>query len=148
MFHVLSDVSSGDAKESISLFAKVVKSLKSILHHILKILALPVSAQEMVDIVPSSNKMLLESVGGCLNLSEEMDRTSCYADLCEYEPGYLCAEDIVNAVTALNGPESGMQSLHEVLRSAVFNFDGDAHQLAHIIGRSAARHWGETGGHF
>ena len=39
----------------------------------------PVSVQEVVDIVPSPNKMSLERVGECLDFSEERDRTDCYA---------------------------------------------------------------------
>ena len=87
---------------------------------------------------------LTADVSDCFAFSGEQE-VACYTSLCAYEPGYLCAEDIVDAVTALRGPEAGIRVLQDISRSSLFVMQGDLHQLAHIVGRSAARNHGNTG---
>ena len=85
-----------------------------------------------------------EGIKRCLSLNA---RDSCFASLCN-DPGYLCAEDVVDAVTALEGPETGVKVLQEILSSSSFSLDQNGHQLAHIIGRSTALNWGGGGDAF
>ena len=95
-------------------------------------------------VVDSVTPVFSRKVSDCLAL-EGADADACYTSLCAYEPGYLCAEDIVDAVTALRGPEAGIRVLEQIVNNPLFLIGGDAHQLAHAVGRSAARHWGGTG---
>ena len=82
-------------------------------------------------------------IEACLLLDSERD--ACYASLCNYEVGYVCAEEVVALTTKMRGPEVGIQSLHDIVKGSVFNINTNGHFLAHVIGRSAARHWGISG---
>ena len=82
----------------------------------------------------------------CMTMDEKDSRSACYTDLCEYEPGYLCAEEIVEAAVVMGGPESGTRTLYHLLASGAFDLYGflvDVHQLAHVIGRTTVEHWGD-----
>ena len=97
------------------------------------------------DDIPASSK-LRAGVEMCMVL--DGDRDACYAELCEYESSYLCAESIVDVVTALRGPRFGIRTLDMILKSPSFDFDSflwGGHQLAHVVGRSAAKNWGIIG---
>ena len=78
----------------------------------------------------------------CLSLASGRD--SCYAELCDYEPGYLCAEDVLAAATAVAGPERAMGVLYELMASPVFGITSDGHLLSHIIGRTTSRVFGSS----
>ena len=95
---------------------------------------------EMIDNSPS-----VDRVAECLTPQEERSEVQCFATVCEDEAGYLCAQYIVDRVTALKGPEDGMRVLQDMSRSTEFVIVGDTHQLAHVVGRSAAENHGSTG---
>ena len=80
----------------------------------------------------------------CLSSVQE-NLSVCFASLCEYEVGYLCAEDIIALVTELRGPEVGTDSLREILDGSVFGINTNGHEFAHIVGRVTAQHWGTSG---
>ena len=123
--------------QSPSLFSSLARFFNGIFTYLIDLFVFDESAVSDVP-VPT----LAYEVGRCVEGLG--DRVVCYAALCEYEPGYLCAERIVDEVTALYGPEIGLQSLSDILPSAAFNLSVDGHQLAHTIGRSAAKHFGMT----
>ena len=94
----------------------------------------------------NEEEFFIAGIKKCLH-SEE-DQVVCYAALCEYEPSYLCAERIIDTVTALMGPERGIAVLGDLSKSGSFDLSGflqDGHQLAHVVGRSTARNWGSDG---
>ena len=76
------------------------------------------------------------------------NRDACYARACEYEPGYLCAEDILDVVVEIAGPEQAMSALHEIMQSPIFAISSDGHLLSHIIGRATSRVFGSSGENF
>ncbi len=82
----------------------------------------------------------------CLSLADERD--ACYATACEYEPGYLCAEDVLDVVVEIAGPERAMGVLHEIMASPVFAITSDGHLLSHIVGRATSRVFGSSGNNF
>ena len=94
-------------------------------------------------VIDSSSSV--DRVAECLTPQEERSEVQCFATVCEDEAGYLCAQYIVDRVTALKGPEDGMRVLQDISRSTEFSIVGDIHQLAHIVGRSAAENHGATG---
>ena len=53
--------------------------------------------------VGEARMMIAEGLKKCLVL--ETGRDACYAPLCEYEPGYLCAEDILDVAVEVAGPK-------------------------------------------
>ena len=66
-----------------------------------------------------------EQLSTCLSLSENRD--VCYAPLCDEEPGYLCAEDLLGAAVKVAGPEKAMMALHDIMASPVFAITADGH---------------------
>ena len=107
---------------------------------ILLLLCVAVSAWRM----GGSDGVSVGGVSDCLIFSGEKE-SACFASLCEHESGYLCAEKIIDEVTALQGPEAGVRVLRSISENPLFVIRGDLHQLAHIVGRSAARNYGGTG---
>lgn len=91
----------------------------------------------------SNSDGTVTAVVRCLSLEEGRD--ICYATLCEYEPGYLCVEDIITTVTEMRGPEVGSGVLKELLESPIFGMNPNGHELGHVIGRTAAKKWGIFG---
>ena len=87
-----------------------------------------------------------EQLSTCLSLSENRD--TCYAPLCDEEPGYLCAEDLLGAAVKVAGPEKAMMALHDIMASPVFAITADGHLLSHIIGRSISHNFGSSGENF
>ena len=94
----------------------------------------------MIDNSPS-----VDRVAECLTPQEERSEIQCLAGVCEDEAGYLCAQYIVDRVTALKGPEYGMRILQDISMGTEFIITGETHQLAHVVGRSAAKNHGGTG---
>jgi len=90
--------------------------------------------------------VMMDGMKGCL--VEDGGREDCYASLCEYEPGYLCAEEILDVATEIAGPERAMEVLHELMASPVFAITTDGHLLSHIIGRATSRVFGSSGENF
>lgn len=88
----------------------------------------------------------LKQLEACLSL--ETGRDACYAEVCEYEPGYLCAEDILDAMVVVSGPEQAMEVLHEIMVSPLFAIASDGHLLSHVIGRATSRVLGSSGEYF
>ena len=88
----------------------------------------------------------LKHLKTCLSL--EKDRDACYAEVCEYEPGYLCAEDVLDAMVVVSDPEQAMKVLHEIMASPLFAITSDGHLLSHVIGRATSRTLGPSGEHF
>lgn len=82
----------------------------------------------------------------CLSLTSGRD--ACYADLCEYEPGYLCTQDVLDVATEVAGPERAMGVLHDIMTSPIFAITADGHLLSHIIGRATSRVFGSSGENF
>ena len=81
-------------------------------------------------------------------VSQETQRDSCYVKLCEYEPGYLCAERLLDVAVASIGPEKAMMVLHDIVQSPLFAIQTDGHLLAHIIGQSLSKYFGSSGENF
>ena len=104
----------------------------------------PVFAQDNGD--TADRAAALNTLSECLTQADERD--TCYASLCEYEPGYLCAEDVLDMAVEAAGPERAMGMLHEIMASPVFNITSDGHLLSHIIGRATSRVFGSSGEHF
>ena len=123
-------------------FSEVTRLTSTVLRYMLQLFSQSVYAQRNEDLKGVSLN-IHDGVERCL--SSEEDRDVCFASLCVYDSGYLCAESIVDSVTALEGPEKGIQVLQEVATSPRFFIDGDLHQLAHVVGRSSAQNFGGTG---
>ncbi|MEK6983388.1 MAG: hypothetical protein AABX33_02350 [Nanoarchaeota archaeon] len=95
------------------------------------------------DIVHEDTKIL--DISDCVNLDYD-GRIKCYTNLCN--PGYLCAELLVASAVNQAGPELGMVVLEDVMTSQAFSIKTDGHELAHIIGRETAKHFGLSGSSF
>ena len=93
-----------------------------------------------------NNTVEFDKLKTCLFL--ETGRPECYASLCEGDPGYLCAEDILDQAVPAGGPEKAMRALHDVMQSPVFPITADGHLLSHVIGRSISKNFGSTGENF
>ena len=97
----------------------------------------------------TSDRIFTRETEKCLRMEHEKDNAvECFAALCTYEPGYLCAEHIITAVTTLRGPETGIQVLTDLFENTSFQlneFLQDGHQLAHIVGRTTAKRLGASG---
>ena len=137
-----SDVREVDDSADDSWFARIVTSLRLFLSHFLSVFARPVSAETVVGAAPVFSADALQN---CLDREPD---AACYASLCEYEPGYLCAEDIVDAVTVSDSPKRAVAVLHFLEESPAFTLSGKTHQLAHGIGRAISRHYGMNGESF
>jgi len=79
----------------------------------------------------------------CTNFLSISDRFDCYSSLCK--PSYNCAEILLIATTEESGPKTGMQLLQELMKNKLFEIKSDGHELAHIIGRRTAKHFGMNG---
>ena len=90
--------------------------------------------------------VMSEGLKKCLFL--EVDRAMCYASLCERDPGYMCAEDVLDAAVPAGGAGKAMMALHDIMASSIFAITSDGHLLSHIIGRSLSRNFGSTGENF
>ena len=130
-----------------SLFSQVIKYFFGVLEYVSETLVQVASAHSDDNLLESVDNFahpnLREGVERCLYLREGMN--ACFASLCDGSPGYICTEDIIDVVTVLEGPEEGIRVLSEIVVSPEFRIPGDIHQLAHVVGRSAARNWGGTG---
>ena len=93
-----------------------------------------------------NNTVEFDKLKTCLFL--ETGRPECYASLCEGDPGYLCAEDILDQAVPVAGPEKAMMALHDVMQSPVFPITSNGHLLSHVIGRSISKNFGSTGENF
>ena len=82
----------------------------------------------------------------CLAL--ENGRDACYASLCEHEPGYLCAEDILYVAVPAADPEKATMALYDIIASPIFALNDNGHLLMHKIGESIAKNFGSTGENF
>lgn len=126
------------------MFTKVTHFFVSFIKYLSSLFVRPVSAQGVADSADVSTISFL-AIERCI--SKQDGRAECYASLCEYEPGYLCAEDLLQEAVRGSGPELGMQMLGEMAPSESFPFSiaDEGHGLAHAVGREAARHLGGTG---
>ena len=102
-----------------------------------------VSATE--EISGDARTVMLTGIADCL---QGDGNDTCYAALCEYEPGYLCAEALLDVAVESAGPARAMELLHEIMASPVFAISTDGHLLSHIIGRTTSRIFGSSGEHF
>ncbi len=93
----------------------------------------------------SDSQQMRDVIKTCLSQSEE--RETCYIKVCKNE-SYLCAEEILDAIVSINGPEKAIVVLQDIMASSLFEIKTDGHQLAHTIGRSASHHLGATGKSF
>ncbi|MYE38322.1 MAG: hypothetical protein F4X82_02270 [Candidatus Spechtbacteria bacterium SB0662_bin_43] len=73
---------------------------------------------------------------------------SCYFAVCEEQNSYLCAQDILDAVVFLAGPEEATGILEDIMASTLFAIQTDGHQLSHVIGRATSHHFGLSGKSF
>ena len=125
------------------LFTQVRQQLMRVLGYVMQLLARQADAATPAQ----TDDALFASVQQCLN--GQGDSVECYAKLCGYEPGYLCAESILEAVTkeVTAGPEAGMRILADMVASELFDLSiGDSgHSLAHVVGRTTARYIGMDG---
>ena len=123
---------------------QIFRAIRSFFAYVLHLFArpAPVSAESVED------GSLFSKVQECLGRAT--GRGGCYASLCEYEPGYMCADAMLTEVVRHDGPETGMQILEEMIATPVFSFDvaNEGHSLAHVIGRSTARIHGGSGESF
>ena len=87
-----------------------------------------------------------DKLKACISL--ESGRAECYVSLCNSNPGYFCAEDVLDASVVAAGPEKAMMVLHDVMQSPDFSISTDGHLLAHVIGRSLSKNFGPTGENF
>lgn len=85
---------------------------------------------------------LEDSIQHCLSLSEGRD--ACYFALCSQlrESSYLCAEDLLDIITKISGPEQGISSLHDIMESSLFGIRTDGHNLAHVVGNATSHYYG------
>ena len=131
------------------LLRRVGLFFRSVISYFMNTFARPVHAHSgdsrVSELVRFAHPELHEGVVGCLSQGEK--RAECYATLCEYEPGYLCAEDVLHTATVFDGPDVGMWMLEEMIASPLFGFDAanEGHSLAHTVGRITAQHFGGTG---
>ena len=136
-----------DVDKNDHLFTKIKHFFVAFFRHLSVLFARPVFAEDVKDAIEVSDTKYFSAIERCI--SQQGARVECYASLCEYEPGYLCAERILEAITseARTGPEMGMQVLEEMVASPLFDLSvGDsAHTLAHVVGRMTAQHIGMDG---
>ena len=92
------------------------------------------------------SEITVDDIKKCTSLS--LERDVCYALLCEYEPGYLCAEDLLDTIVSAVGPDMAMMALHDIMASPLFAIQTDGHLLAHVIGRSLSQYFGSNGENF
>ena len=133
-----------DVDQNDYLLTKVKDFFVTFFRHLSALFAGPVSAQSVKDSVDAPDTSFF-AIERCI--SQQDGRAECYASLCEYEPGYLCAEKIVETAVEHNGPELGMQILREIIPSASFSFSSadEGHGLAHVVGRKTAKRFNGSG---
>ncbi|MYE38398.1 MAG: hypothetical protein F4X82_02695 [Candidatus Spechtbacteria bacterium SB0662_bin_43] len=76
----------------------------------------------------------------CFTLQEGRD--ACYFDFCKKENPYLCAEELLDTIVRIEGPEQAMVTLQDIMESQLFGIQTDGHQLSHIVGRATPRYYG------
>ena len=76
----------------------------------------------------------------CFTLQEGRD--ACYFDFCKKENPYLCAEELLDTIVRIEGPEQAMEALNDIMESDIFEIQTDGHQLSHIVGRATLRYYG------
>ena len=106
----------------------------------------PLAVAESATVSGTARAEMTDVMADCLSLAD--DRDACYATACEYEPGYLCAEDVLDVAVEIAGPEQGMRVLHEIMESPIFAITSDGHLLSHIVGRATSRVFGSSGNNF
>ena len=130
------------------LFLRIRNFFADVVRYVVQVFFHPVSAQSAD--VDGVNQQLFAGAKECLTLGNREQRVTCYAALCEYESGYLCAEGILRSVTVYSGPEEGMYILEEMIADPVFSFTAanEGHSLAHIVGQTTASYLGGNGDTF
>lgn len=115
---------------------------------VLTIIALiSISSPALAHEISEDNRPVAENVGACVSRTDRKERNNCFATLCE--PSYKCTEAILAAVTEHSGSQQGILTLHDIMtEKSRFFVPTDAHELAHVVGRQTARHFGLTGDAF
>ena len=76
----------------------------------------------------------------CFTLQEGRD--ACYFDFCKKENPYLCAEELLDTIVRIEGPEQAMEALNDIMESDIFEIQLYGHALAHVIGRATSYYLG------
>ena len=94
--------------------------------------------------IPDKDIAVVDGIGPCIALATESDRLQCYAKLCT--PDYKCAESLLVSATSAAGPDKGIEVLHDLMQShEAYGIVSDGHELAHVVGRQAAKKFGLSG---
>ncbi len=87
---------------------------------------------------------IVEGIVTCLDKQESAERLECYESLCP--PDLNCAKSLLVAATEAGGPPKGIGLLHDLMDAhETYGITSDGHELAHIVGRQAAKHFGLSG---
>lgn len=96
----------------------------------------------------SGEAKILAGMGACRSEEVQSARIECYVSLCE-TPDRVCVESLLETATELEGPRGGTATLHDIMTvQGRFGIRTDGHDLIHIVGRQAARHFGIDGDTF
>ena len=89
-----------------------------------------------------ASEALMPDVKNCLQY-KGTERTTCAEKICV--PNRTCAEDLSIAATAVGGPEKGIEVLSELAKDNRYAINTTGHDIAHMVGRETAKHFGSGG---
>lgn len=89
---------------------------------------------------------LLAGTQECLEPGDRSERIECYRRICALTVS--CGESLVVSATEIGGPDSGNRVIADFLGEPSAQAWIDAHQLAHLVGRQTAKHFGFSGDAF
>jgi|GEM_PF-1711160 len=93
-----------------------------------------------------SEQSILTGMSTCLASKDVSGRLDCYVALCDGTPNQQCVIAILETATELGGAGQGVRTLNDIMTAQdQFAIRTDGHDLIHVVGRQAARHFGING---
>ncbi|HLD71259.1 MAG TPA: hypothetical protein VI873_01425 [Candidatus Peribacteraceae bacterium] len=89
-----------------------------------------------------ASEEMLPDVKRCLGI-DGIEQMECLEQICV--PNRECAEGISVAATSAGGPEKGIEILSELAKDNRYGINTTGHDIAHMVGRETAKHFGSGG---